>query len=243
MNVDALLLSVSPVLVYVLVGLVIGLESMGIPLPGEVILVSAALLAARQELDISPVWVAVAATTGAITGDSLGYLAGRRWGDGMFDLLGRRFPRQAGPDRLAYAEHIFTRYGVWAVFVGRFVALLRIFAGPVAGALRMPYPRFLAANALGGLFWACGTTAGVYALGTRAENWLKESSWIGLAVAVTVGIAFSTVFRRRLERAVARHATRAGSGLSGLSGLSGHELETVSSQEVPPDSPGGELMP
>ena len=235
MNVDALLLSVSPVLVYVLVGLVIGLESMGIPFPGEVILVSAALLAARQELDISPVWVAVAATAGAITGDSLGYLAGRRWGDGMFDLLGRRFPRQAGPDRLAYAEHIFTRYGVWAVFIGRFVALLRIFAGPVAGALRMPYPRFLAANALGGLVWACGTTAAVYALGTRAENWLKESSWIGLALAVIVGITVSTVFRRRLERAVTRHVAQTESLRP--------ELEGQGSQEVPPDRPGGELVP
>ena len=203
MNVDALLISVSPVVVYVLVAAVIALESMGIPLPGEVILVSAALLAARQELDVSPVWVAVAASAGAIAGDSIGYLAGRRWGERMFEILGRRFPRQAGPDRLAYAEHIFTRYGVWAVFFGRFVALLRIFAGPMAGALRMPYPRFLAANALGGLVWACGTTLAIYTVGSRAEEWLKDSSWIGLALAVAAAVAVSTVFRRRLERAVA----------------------------------------
>lgn len=205
MSVDALLISVSPVVVYVLVALVIGLESMGIPLPGEVILVSAALLATRQDLAISPVWIAAAASGGAIVGDSIGYLAGRRWGDRMFDLLGRRFPKQAGPDRLAYTEHVFARYGVWAVFFGRFVALLRIFAGPVAGALHMPYPRFLAANALGGFVWACGTTAAVYTMGTRAEQWLHDSSWVGLAVAVAAGIAVSTVFRRRLERSVARH--------------------------------------
>jgi membrane protein DedA with SNARE-associated domain len=205
-NVDALLTDVSPVVVYVLVALVIGLESMGIPLPGEVVLVSAALLAARQELDVSAVWVAVAASAGAIIGDSIGYLAGRHWGERMFVVLGRRFPRHAGPDHLAYAEHIFTRYGVWAVFFGRFVALLRIFAGPVAGALRMPYPRFLAANALGGLVWACGTTTAIYVMGTRAELWLKESAWIGLAIAVALAVAVSTVFRRRLEHAVARHA-------------------------------------
>src|SRR5665647_1459829 len=161
-SVDALLISVSPVVVYVLVALVIGLESMGIPLPGEVILVSAALLATRQDLDISPVWIAAAASGGAIVGDSIGYLAGRRWGAQMFD-------------------------------------------GPVAGALNMPYPRFLAANALGGFVWACGTTAAVYTMGTRAEQWLHDSSWIGLAVAVGAGIAVSTVFRRRLERSVARH--------------------------------------
>jgi len=203
-NVDAYLINVSPALAYALVALVIALESMGIPLPGEVILVSAALLASRPGLAISPVWVAVAGSAGAIAGDSIGYLAGRRWGDRMFDVLGHRFPRQAGPDHLAYAQQVFTRYGVWAVFFGRFVALLRIFAGPLAGALRMPYGRFLAANALGGIIWACGTTAAVYALGTRAEEWLKGSAWAALALAVAVGIVFSAVLRQRLARAVAR---------------------------------------
>jgi membrane protein DedA with SNARE-associated domain len=233
-NVDAFLTTLSPVVVYALVALVIGLESMGIPLPGEVILVSAALLSSRQDLDISPVWVAVAASAGAITGDTIGYLAGRRWGERMFDVLGRRFPRHASPDRLAYAEHIFTRYGVWAVFSGRFVALLRIFAGPVAGALRMPYPRFLAANALGGIVWAWGTTAAIYTLGSRAEDWLKESSWVGLALAVGAFIAVSTVFRRRLERSVARYAAARDSGPD--------ELATSGSQQVPPDGPGSELV-
>jgi len=220
-NVNALLISASPVAVYVLVALVIGLESMGIPLPGEVILVSAALLATRQGLDISPVWVAGAASAGAILGDSIGYLAGRHWGDRMFTVLGRRFPRHAGPDQLAYAGHVFTRYGVWAVFFGRFVALLRIFAGPLAGALRMPYPRFLAANALGGIIWACGTTTAIYVVGSRAEVWLKDSSWIALAFAVTVGVAISTVFRRRFERAVARYAAAREAGLDDLEPVDG----------------------
>jgi membrane protein DedA with SNARE-associated domain len=70
----------------------------------------------------------------------------------------------------------------------------------------MPYPRFLAANALGGIFWACGTTAAVYSLGTGAEQWLKESSWIGLIVAVLVAVATATIFRKRFDRAVASHA-------------------------------------
>ena len=234
MHVDALLISVSPVVVYVLVGLVIGLESMGIPLPGEVILVSAALLAAREELDVSPVWVAAAATAGAIVGDSIGYLAGRHWGERMFTVLGRRFPRHASPERLAYTEHVFARYGGWAVFFGRFVALLRIFAGPMAGALRMPYPRFLAANALGGLVWACGTTAAIYTLGSRAEDWLKESSWIGLALAVTAGVVVSTLFRHRLERAVARYAAQREPT---------RELPASRSEKMPPDGPRSQLMP
>lgn len=206
MNVDALLTGVAPVVVYLLVALVVGLESMGIPLPGEVILVSAALLSARRELDVSPIWVAVSASAGAIVGDSIGYLAGRCWGERLFGVLGRWFPRQAGPDRLAYAQHVFTQYGVLAVFLGRFVALLRIFAGPLAGALRMPYPRFLAANALGGLTWASGTTAAVYALGTSAEQWLTNSSWIMLALTGGIAVAGSTIFRRHLERSVARYS-------------------------------------
>jgi len=152
----------------------------------------------------------------------------------MITVLGRRFPRHASPDRLAYTEHVFARYGVWAVFFGRFVALLRIFAGPMAGALRMPYPRFLAANALGGLVWACGTTAAIYTLGSRAEDWLKESSWIGLALAVTAGVVVSTLFRHRLERAVARYAAQREPT---------RELPASRSEKMPPDGPRSQLMP
>ena len=235
MNVDALLISVSPVAVYLLVALVVGLESMGIPLPGEVILVSAALLASRHDLEISPVWVAVAASAGAIVGDSMGYLAGRRWGYRMFDVLGRRFPKHAGPDHLSYAEHVFARYGVWAVFFGRFVALLRIFAGPLAGALRMRYPRFLTANAVGGLIWACGTTAAVYRLGASVDQWFKDASWIGLVLGIGAGVAVSTVFRRRLADAVVRHAATLESRQA--------TPTAVRSQEMPPDGPRRELVP
>ena len=99
--------------------------------------------------------------------------------------------------RLKIGRYLFDEYGGQLVFFGRFVALLRIFAGPVAGALRMPYPRFLAANAAGGLVWACGTTAAVYTLGASVDLWLKDASWIGLALAIAVAIAISTVFRRR----------------------------------------------
>ncbi|MEO6143288.1 MAG: DedA family protein [Dermatophilaceae bacterium] len=208
MDIDSLLISVSPLVVYLLVGLVIGLESMGIPLPGEVMLVSSALLTSRPGLELSPVWVAVAGSAGAILGDNIGYLAGRRWHQRMFDVLGRWFPKHAGPDHMAYAEHVFTRYGALAVFFGRFVALLRIFAGPLAGALRMPYRHFLAANALGGLIWASGTTAVVYSLGISAERWLSRSSWIALVVAALVAITASRVFRRRMDRAVAQYAAQ-----------------------------------
>jgi len=209
-NVDALLVAVPPLVVYLAVGLVVGVESMGIPLPGEVVLVSAALLSSRQELDVSPAGVAAAAAVGAILGDSVGFAAGRRFGDRLFTFLGRRFPRQLSDAHVAWAEHVFTRYGVLAVFFGRFIALLRIFAGPLAGALRMPYQRFLLANVLGALVWAGGTTAAIYALGTVAERWLQRSAWLALVLAAVVALVAARTMHHRIEQAVADHAAASG---------------------------------
>jgi membrane protein DedA with SNARE-associated domain len=92
---------------------------------------------------------------------------------------------------------------VWAVFFGRFIALLRILAGPLAGALKMPYPHFLAANASGGLIWAGGTTAVVYYAGLAAERWLSRFSWIALVAAVLVGIGMTLLLRERTSRLIA----------------------------------------
>jgi membrane protein DedA with SNARE-associated domain len=97
---------------------------------------------------------------------------------------------------------------VWAVFVGRFIALLRIFAGPLAGALKMPYPRFLVANVTGGILWAGGTTAVVYYLGLAAEKWLSRFSWVGLIVAVIAGLIVTLVVRRRTNRMMAELETQ-----------------------------------
>ena len=89
------------------------------------------------------------------------------------------------------------------MFFGRFVALLRILAGPLAGALKMRYARFLAANASGAVCWAGGTTAVVYYAGMAAERWLSRFSWIALVVAVVVGVAMTLLLRERTARAIA----------------------------------------
>jgi membrane protein DedA with SNARE-associated domain len=201
-TVDAFLIAIPPLVVYLAVGLVVGVESLGVPLPGEIVLVSAALLSSRHELAVSPLWIAVAATTGAVVGDSIGYGIGRRYGMGLFAWAGRKLPRHFGPSHVAAAERLFARWGVFAVFFGRFVALLRIFAGPLAGALRMHYRRFLAANVLGGICWAAGTTFAVYLLGIVAERWLQRFSWIGLVVAVVAGLVIGWVVRRRTARLI-----------------------------------------
>jgi membrane protein DedA with SNARE-associated domain len=202
-NVDAMLQTIPPLAVYLVVGAVIGLESLGIPLPGEIALVSAALLASRHTLDINPVGVGAAATIGAIIGDTIGYSIGRRFGMSLFERLGNRFPKHFGPGHVALAKRLFARWGVWAVFVGRFIALLRILAGPLAGALKMRYPHFLAANASGGLLWAGGTTAVVYYAGLAAERWLSRFSWIALVVAVLIGIGMTLLLRERTSRLIA----------------------------------------
>ena len=204
MNVEAILETIPPLAVYLMVGFVIGLESLGIPLPGEIVLVSAALLSSRHTLDISPVWVGVSATIGAIIGDSIGYTIGRRFGMSLFERLGKRFPKHFGTGHVALAKQLFARWGVWAVFFGRFVALLRILAGPLAGALRMRYKYFLAANASGALCWAGGTTAVVYFLGLAAERWLSRFSWVALVLAIIIGTAMTLLLRERTRGLIAQ---------------------------------------
>jgi membrane protein DedA with SNARE-associated domain len=189
-----------PALVYLVVGVIILTESMGVPLPGEITLISASLMAAAG---ITNIWgVALAAAAGAIIGDSIGYAIGRRGGRALLERMGRRFPKHLGPAHLARAERTFARWGVWTVFFGRFVALLRILAGPLAGALRVPYRKFLLANAAGGICWAVGTSFVIYFVGRKASDWLHDFSWIALALAVVVGLVSTFVLRRRAARAL-----------------------------------------
>lgn len=209
--IEVWLATLPPVAIYLVVGLVIGVESMGLPLPGEVTLVSAALLAATGLTE--PWTVGLVATIGAVTGDSIGYLIGRRGGRAMLERFGRRFPRHFGPAHLARSERAFERHGVWAVFFGRFIALLRILAGPLAGALHVPYRRFLLANAAGGLVWGYGTTFAVFFAGRAAERLLKDASWLALAVALAAGAVTTVYLRRRVRgRKLGGHGSGPGSG-------------------------------
>lgn len=200
MHVQEWLETVPAAAVYAVVALVIGLESLGIPLPGEIILVSAALLSS-QHGGIDPVVLGACASAGAVIGDSIGYAIGRKGGRPLLVWLGRKFPKHFSEGHVATAERSFQKWGMWAVFFGRFVALLRIFAGPLAGVLRMPYWKFLIANVLGGIVWAGGTTAVIYYVGVVAEDWLKRFSWLGLVVAALIGIASMLIVKRRASKA------------------------------------------
>lgn len=207
-----LLQSIPSIAVYLIVAVVIMIESLGIPFPGEIVLVSAALLSSHGDLTISPGWIAACASVGAIAGDSIGFAVGHRFGRPLFDWLGKKFPKHFGPKHVAFAERVFTKYGMWAVFFGRFIALLRIFAGPLAGSLKMPYPKFLAANVAGGAIWATGTTYVIYYLGVAAEKWLSRFSWIGLLAAIVVGVVASLWLKRKTGRLVDANAESSDTG-------------------------------
>ena len=187
-----------PLVVYATVFLVVGVESVGVPLPGETVLIGAALLAGQGV--VSPVTVAVCAALSAAIGDTVGYLLGRRFGDRLFAWAAEKSPKHLGPDKFAAARTLMEKHGMWAVFLGRFVALLRILSGPLAGSLGMPYRRFALANWTGAALWAGATTAVVVALGAAAEQLLSRISTGGLVAIAVVAVAAVVVLRVRSGR-------------------------------------------
>ncbi|WP_431032240.1 DedA family protein [Streptomyces sp. P6-2-1] len=218
MHVQEWLETVPAIAVYIVVAAVIGVESLGIPLPGEVVLVSSAVLAS-QHGHINPYVLGACAVAGAVVGDSIGYAIGRKGGRPLIAKLEQKFPKHFSAQNVEAAESSFHRWGMWAVFFGRFIALLRIFAGPIAGVLHMPYWKFLIANLLGGIAWAGGTTAVVYTLGKVAEEWLSRFSWLALLAALLIG-ALSLLF---MKRRAARQRAKGAAAEKILGGAAGTE--------------------
>ena len=190
------LLYVVDVFGYVVVAAAIMLESMGLPLPGETVLLAASAYSASGRLHLSG--VVAAAATGAIVGDSLGYWLGRRGGRALLTRYGRIF--RVNRRRLARAERFFERHGAKTVFLGRFVAFLRMFAAPLAGIARMSYPRFFAFNVLGGVAWAVSIGLLGHAFGRNLPFLERLVRWVGiwLAVAVLAGVVIVFFARQRL---------------------------------------------
>jgi membrane protein DedA with SNARE-associated domain len=181
---------------------VVALESAGVPLPGETILVAAALLAATTgQIDIGAVVLAAAA--GAIVGDGVGYIVGRRFGLPFLRRHGRRIGLDE--DRLLIGRYLFLRYGSAVVFFGRFIAVLRMFAALLAGVNGMPAVRFFVFNMTGGVCWACLFGFGAYALGSEINKISGTLSLVSFALFVAAGSAFS-IFVRRNEITLRRQA-------------------------------------
>lgn len=172
---------------YWLVGVIVGVESMGIPAPGETALVTAAIYAGSTHR-LSIALLIAAATIGAITGDNLGYLIGRRFG---YEFL-LRHGRRIGVDeaRLKLGRLLFDRHGGKVVFFGRFIAVLRALAAVLSGAACMDWRRFLVFNAAGGFAWATFYGTAAYLFGDRIRQVHGVLAAVGVAVAAVLVAAF-----------------------------------------------------
>ena len=141
-------------------------ESLGLPLPGESLLILASVLAGRGELSLP--LLMLAAWAGAVMGDNIGYLIGRRLGRILIVRYGSKIGITA--DRLSRVEAVFGRYGSVTVAFARFVNVLRQLNGVVAGMLKMDWRRFLFFNALGGALWVSAWTLTGFYLGAHVSD-------------------------------------------------------------------------
>ncbi|HUA48667.1 MAG TPA: DedA family protein [Solirubrobacteraceae bacterium] len=196
---SAAILGVSNSLGYLLPA-IIGLESLGIPSPGETALVAAAVLASQGKLEI---WLVILiGVCSAIVGDNIGYLLGRRFGRNVFTAPGPFMHHRVRAIRVG--DKFFERHGPKAVFVGRWIALVRFATAWLAGINRMPFKQFFFWNALGGITW--GVTYGLvgYYGGQAAASVLAEAGIIGFALLLILPPIAYLVIHRRGRRAPER---------------------------------------
>ena len=171
--------------------LIVMLESGGVPLPGETALVAAAIFASNGHLNIVEV-IAVAAAA-AIIGDNLGYWIGRTGGRKLLERFGP-IQRWSEPG-LAWSEHFFERHGGKTVFIGRFVAVLRVTAAWLAGISRMPWWRFFLWNATGGIFWAILVGLVAYYAGHAAADAVGRYGLLGGAAVIVIAVVAFVLLR------------------------------------------------
>jgi membrane protein DedA with SNARE-associated domain len=181
---------------------IVGLESLGIPLPGETTLVAAAIYAgATHHLSIE--LVILAAIGGAVIGDNVGYAIGR-WGGYRILLRYGRYVR-LDEGKVKLGRYIFLKHGSKVVFFGRFISILRTYAAFLAGTLLMPWWRFFIFNATGGIVWASIYGIGAYLLGGQL-NRLSRPVEIVLGVVAGVVIISFLVFIARNEKRLEKEA-------------------------------------
>jgi membrane-associated protein len=179
---------------YLILFALVAAESAGIPVPGETALLAAGALARHGDFHIE--LVILVAASAAIVGDNVGYVIGRTGG--------RRLLERAGPfehgrrELLRRGEPFFDRHGPKAVFLGRWIAGLRIAAAWLAGINRMPWPVFAFWNAAGGVVWAASVGLVAYYVGPAAESVFKVVGVFGVAAAALVVVGL--LGWRRLRR-------------------------------------------
>jgi membrane protein DedA with SNARE-associated domain len=184
----------------VFVAALICLESIALPVPGETVLILAAVFAGtRHQLDI--IAVVLTAATAAFAGQAIGYMIGRQFGYRLLLQYGGYLHITEG--RIKLGEYLFLRYGIAIVIVARFVPVLRSIIGILAGANRMPAPPFLFANIVGAVMWTSVVGSLSFLFGNLIH---RVGHWIAIIVgviAVTVIVLGVNFLRRREERLIA----------------------------------------
>jgi len=189
---------------YLLIGVLAALEAaafVGLVIPGETAMLLGGVLASTGHAGL--VAMMAAASGGAIVGDSVGYEIGRHLGD---PLRRGRAGRRIGEQRWQQAQDYVRRRGGRAVFLGRFVGVLRALVPAIAGAARMPYRTFLPYNAAGGIVWASGFVFAGYLAGHSYRRVADLAGRAGLLLGVVVIVVGALVLAARW---VARHPDRA----------------------------------
>ena len=190
-----------PAIVFALVCL----ESIGLPVPGETVLVTAAIYAGTTH-NLNIVWIILGATVGATLGSAIAFWVGQSYG---YPLL-LRYGRYVGltESRIKIAQYVLRRRGVLVVLAARFVAVLRSMVGLVAGASRMPVASFMLANFGGAVAWPLMFGLVAFYLGEAVEKFARPAA---IAVAIIAGAAIATmaIYLRRKEHELAAAAERA----------------------------------
>ncbi|MGI8679209.1 MAG: DedA family protein [Jatrophihabitans sp.] len=192
------ILRLPPVVALMLVFLLPALEAsvfLGVVVPGEIGVILGGVLANQHKLPL--VAVLVAGIAGAVIGDSIGYWVGKRYGEKLLSKIPNRILK---PEHIKRAEASIRKFGGKSVFIGRFTAALRALVPGLAGMSKMPYPRFLAWNALGGFLWACGFVVLGYLAGSQYARIEHYANYIGIALLVLI-VGGLYVRHRRSTRA------------------------------------------
>jgi len=193
---------------YPLLFLVVMTESSGVPVPGETGLIAAGVLASKGSVQIELV-IPIAAAA-AIVGDNIGYVIGRRGGRWLLERPGRYHSQRL--KALENGESFFERHGPKAVFFGRFLLGLRVWASWLAGATHMHWRSFVFWNACGGICWATAIGLLAYFVGHAAGNAIQVFGLFGLAAAVVAVAGAFVLHRRHQRRLQARPSERSGTG-------------------------------
>ena len=185
---------------YPLIFLIVMIETgLGIPFaPGEIATVTGGIAAADGELQLGLVIAAAAA--GAIVGDNIGYLIGRKGGRRLLERPGLFFTQRQRV--LAIADPFFEHHGAKAVFFGRWLPVLRVYASWLAGASKMPWGKFVFWNATGGIAWVVSLALAGYWVGSAAIKVIEDMGRYGVIVVLLTAVGGYLLYRRQQRRAV-----------------------------------------